>query len=229
MVLPPPFTRALLLVPVVRALVTTRRLVRCRRQPLRSEPIILIGFLPTCPLDLGPRQVGRKANGTEFFKNKEGVKDFTHMLRSHHLTYFVPKRRQNVSNIFILPVQIRITVQEPSRRTIFSAAGNQLPCLKKTRTPLDLPFWTETWHGGFGAKGPSLHELCPGRGRARPRARAPARPQALPPEPRAVPRSRLSPGLQLPRGALEPTARRARQDSAQFWGGRGGLFFFFFP
>ena len=177
----------------------------------------------------GPSRWGAKPTVQNFSKTKRVSKLLLICFGSHHLTYFVPKRRQNVSNIFILPVQTRIPVQEPSRRTIFSAAGNQLPCLKKTRTPLDLPFWTETWQGGFGAKVPLPPRTVPRRGRARPRARAPARPQALPPEPRAVPRSRLSPGLQLPRGALESTARRARQDSAQFWGGRGGLFFFFFP
>ena len=76
---------------------------------------------------------------------------------------------------------------------------------------------------GFWRESPSPTTNRPRR--ARPSARAPAGPASR--ASGSPSHSRLSPGLQLPRGALEPTARRARRTALNF--GAEGYFIFFFP
>ena len=229
MVLPPPFTRALLLVPVVRALVTTRRLVRCRRQPLRSEPIILIGFLPTCPLDLGPRQVGRKANGTEFFKNKEGVKAFTHMLREPPpnvlCTKKTPKREQHIYIASTNPYSS--TRAEPADDFLGRRQSTPLPKKNPHASGLTLLDRDVAW--GFWRE-----RSLPPRTVPRPRPRAPARPSARAP---AGPASRASgspsqPALPWPAAATGGSRVNGPPCAAgqrSILGRKGRLILFFFP
>ena len=102
-------------------------------------------------------------------------------------------------------------------RGLFTMLDNDGPIARTMAAPYPIIDCEKMSAAGLTCN--SVRELCALQ-RMRPRARAPARLRARRPWSqglRAGPRTAaLPPGLQLPRGALEPTARRARrQDSAQ--------------